>query len=40
MGTPSFKWHNIVNIRFIYMKISDNTAISQGNVDYDTIVSI
>jgi len=24
--TPSFKWHNLVNIRFIYMKISGNIA--------------
>ena len=25
-GPPSFKWHNLVNIRFIYMKISGSIA--------------
>jgi len=25
-GPPSFKWHNLVNIRFIYMKISGTIA--------------
>ena len=25
-GPPGFKRHNLVNIRFIYMKISDNIA--------------
>ena len=25
-GPASFKQHNLVNIRFIYMKISDNVA--------------
>ena len=25
-GPPSVKWHNLVNMRFIYIKISDNTA--------------
>jgi len=31
-GLPSLNWHNLVNMRFIYIKMSDNIAEKMFNL--------